>query len=45
LEITFPANQVTGAKTQSSPKNLAGTSERIKQQPNYNTNNLNDAYK
>jgi len=32
-EIIFPTNH------------LAGTSRQIKQQPHYNTNNLNDTYK
>ena len=43
LETIFPANHLTGAKTQSFQQiTWLVLVNKIKQQPNYNTNNLND---
>jgi len=45
-ETIFPANHLTGAKTQSpQPNTWLVLVNKIKQQPNYNTNNLNDTDK
>jgi len=46
LETIFPTNHLIGAKTQSSQL-ITGMvpGNKTKQEPNYNTNNLSDAYK
>jgi len=44
--MNFPGNYLTGAKSQSSQSvNWPVLRNKIKVQPNYNTNNLNDTYK
>jgi len=44
--MILPANHLTGAKTQSSkPITWPVLVNKIKQQPNYNTNNISDTYK